>query len=57
MQFNTAGELEYTLPDALLNSWLASAQEFDLNIDGHTVTGNKARLSKDGRTLICKAEQ
>ena len=54
MQFNTAGELEYTLPDALLNSWLASAQEFDLNIDGHTVTGNKARLSKDGRTLIVK---
>lgn len=52
MQFNTAGELEYTLPDALLNSWLASAQEFDLNIDGHTVTGNKAHLSKDGRTLI-----
>ena len=52
MQFNTAGELEYTLPDALLNSWLASAQEFDLNIDGHTVTGNKAHLSKGGRTLI-----
>ena len=48
MQFNTAGELEYTLPDALLNSWLASAQEFDLKIDGHTVTGNKARLSEDG---------
>ena len=54
MQFNTAGELEYTLPDALLNSWLASAQEFDLNIDGHTVTGNTARLSEDGRTLIVK---
>ena len=52
MQFNTAGELKYTLPDALLNSWLASAQEFDLNIDGHTVTGNKAHLSEDGRTLI-----
>lgn len=25
-----------------------------MNIDGHTVTGNKARLSKDGRTLIVK---
>ena len=33
MQFNTAGEREYTLPDALLNSWLASAQEFDLKKD------------------------
>ena len=54
MQFNTAGELKYTLPDALLNSWLASAKEFDLNIDGHTVTGNTARLSEDGRTLIVK---
>ena len=54
MQFNTEGELEYTLPDALLNSWFASAREFDLNIDGHTVTGNTARLSKDGRTLIVK---